>query len=101
MSEHRSFFKVPIIRHKKFLAFVRTKRCMFCLQTGKSEAHHYGVHGLSQKADDVRAVPACRGCHDKAQQYKWADLNFESRDALDCAIYREQVDLLVEYFVRK
>lgn len=47
-----------------FLAAVRGSPCCACRRPGPSEAHHYGPRGVGQKADDLRAVPLCRACHD-------------------------------------
>lgn len=96
-----TLWKSPPLRDRKFLAFVRTKPCMFCLRDNiPIEAHHQGRRGMSQKADDLRAVPACHACHMLAQQYKYEALNIESMSALMRAIAEKQVDLLVEWFGR-
>lgn len=94
-----NFKQPPAARSPKYLSFVRDHACCFCQRGGRSEAHHYGPRGMSQKTDDYRSVPACRECHDMAQQYKYEKLGFETRDALDAHVYKTQVNLLFEYFV--
>jgi hypothetical protein len=52
-------------RDPKYLAFVRTQPCSVpgCRIMRFVEAHHTGLHGMAQKADDNSAIPLCRRHH--------------------------------------
>ena len=51
--------KVLPVRDRGYLAWLRTLPCAFCGRHGSSEASHHGRHGMSSKASDLDAVPAC------------------------------------------
>lgn len=46
-----------------FLEMVRGLRCCNCKKPPRSEAHHEGKKGVSQKVRDTLAVPLCNRCH--------------------------------------
>lgn len=53
------------MRDPQYLAFIRRQPCLACrrgspvVHISRTEAHHYGPHGLSQKAPDRMAIPLC------------------------------------------
>lgn len=63
------------IRDASFMGFVHTLPCCAAgigghVCTGRIEAHHMGVRGIGQKADDTTCVPLCTGAH-----RAWHDCN--------------------------
>lgn len=50
----------------RFLAWVRSLPCAFCAQRPQSDPHHFPTKGSLGMTIDLLALPACRGCHDKA-----------------------------------
>lgn len=47
-----------------YLEMVRGRRCCNCNAPPRSDPHHEGKKGVSQKVRDTLAVPLCRRCHD-------------------------------------
>ncbi|HMI94651.1 MAG TPA: HNH endonuclease [Polyangiales bacterium] len=86
------------LRSEAYKAFVRGKPCMFCPAMPPVDPHHFGPRGTGQKTDDLRCVPACWRCHERFHDGKWEALGFVDRVTTVAAIYRKQVDLLIEYF---
>lgn len=60
---------VPPVRTPKFMEFVRKHPCCHCHAPPRSDPHHVGREGLSQKVDDLRCVPLCRMCHDHLERH--------------------------------
>lgn len=56
------------LRSPAWLAYLRTLPCSWCARPAPSEASHHGPHGVSIKADDMRAIPLCTGCHREYHQ---------------------------------
>lgn len=86
--------KHKTVRDPKYLKWVRTLMCPYCVRFGffqdtKTEAHHVRRHkwgaGTSQKPHDLVAVPRCR-VHHSAECENDVEL--------------EIIDLLIEYFGR-
>ncbi len=50
-------------RSTSHLAFVRSMPCAWCGAKGRTEASHHGIHGMSIKSPDYRAIPLCVECH--------------------------------------
>lgn len=74
----------------KYLAWIRTFPCIVCFQTRNIEACHTpGERGLSQKADDRRAVAMCRHHHRQQTRMGWK--NFIQFHQLDLEFW---IDLL-------
>lgn len=50
---------------ERFKRWVKTHPCCNprCQRPAPSDPHHFGKRGISQLVDDLRCVPACRGCH--------------------------------------
>lgn len=51
------------LRYPKYLAWVKTKPCIFC-GLKADDPHHVGSKGLSQQTDDTKLVAVCRQAHD-------------------------------------
>ena len=51
------------VRNPRYLAWIRTQRCLVCGSTRWIEAAHTGPHGLGQKSPDTSAVPLCARHH--------------------------------------
>jgi len=60
------------IRSPKYLAWIRSFRCVVCDAPAPSHAHHYGrgreAGGMGLKPDDYRTVPLCWRCHGEYHQ---------------------------------
>ena len=57
---------------KKYLAWLRKQRCVFCNKLGPNEAHHlrqFCFTGTGTKPSDSYAVPACCDCHENDQMH--------------------------------
>lgn len=50
-------------RDAKYLNYIRSLPCAACQREGRSEAAHFGDHGISQKASDYQTIPLCAACH--------------------------------------
>lgn len=96
-------------RSDAYLAYVRSKPCMFCGADAPSDPHHVGSRGMGQKTDDLRCVPLCRRCHDAYHRGDWRQLLRTSavpdvieplteRMRVQHDIALRQVDLLVDYY---
>jgi hypothetical protein len=59
---------VAPVRDRKYLAFVRTQPCAVCGSWRWVESAHTGGRGLTQKADDRKAIPLCRFHHQRSTQ---------------------------------
>ncbi len=72
-------------RNKRFLAFLRLFPCICCGSSRRIESAHFGPHGLSQKADDMDALPLCEVCHRTGPKayHKIGPVDFELVHCLD------------------
>lgn len=84
------------IRSEIYLDFVRSQPCMWCGALAPSDPDHVGPHGLGQKTDDLRTVPACRECH--GQRHDKGRVRPHNKLQTTLLIYQKQVDLLVQFF---
>lgn len=51
-----------------YLEWIRTLPCAVCYaQKSPTQAHHAGVRGFGQRADDRTAVPLCGQHHDRGR----------------------------------
>lgn len=63
----RAIPKPKRIRDERYLAWIRTKHCLVCMDS-LVEAHHVlpmGGGKMGSKTDDRRTVPLCRDAHQK------------------------------------
>ncbi len=86
----------PAVRSAVYLEFVRQKPCMWCGAPPPNDPDHVGPHGLGVKTDDLRTVPTCRKHHD--ERHRLGRIRDHTKEETMAAIYRAQVDLLVEFF---
>lgn len=86
-------------RDSKYLAFVRTHRCIDCGSVAPIEAHHWGEGGgTSMKCDDRRTVPLCAPCH-RHYHDQGRLRRFDARTTREVFL-RNQVRLLIEWVDR-
>lgn len=76
--QHRSYFKVPVLRSEPYRMLVAMRPCIHCGLWGSSQAAHpnKGGKGKGVKLDDRLCFPLCCtrmdrvGCHEQHDQYK-------------------------------
>ena len=64
------FVRVPTMRSKAYLAYVKTLRCRHCGRHA-DDPHHAkfkGLGGIGLTAPDFATMPLCRSCHDLVHQ---------------------------------
>lgn len=59
----------PPIEDEAYKRWIKSLPCCVCGTWYKVEAHHTGVRGLSQTADDRSCIPLCRRHHDRRQPH--------------------------------
>lgn len=91
-----AFPKRPPLRSRGYLAWVRSQACCNCHRVRNIQAHHHGTRGISQKTDDLRAVPLCFDCHQGFHNTGFLP-NTVSTQQADLIIAQAQVDLLVRW----
>jgi len=72
-------------RNSKYLAWIRTHRCVVCGASRGIEASHTGPHGLGQKSPDLSAIPLCAKHHrtGKDSYHKLGPRKFSQVHGLD------------------
>lgn len=83
------------LRSEVYMDFIRAKPCMWCGAAAPSDPDHVGPHGLGQKTDDLRTVPACRTCH--SERHDKGRVKPHTKEETVNMIYKKQVDYLVEF----
>lgn len=66
-----------------YLKWIRSLPCSVPGCRWRAEPHHTGIRGLSQKADDRRAIPLCRAHHEECEQNRQ---KFELTHGIDIEI---------------
>ena len=77
-------------RNKKYLAWLRTKKCLKCGASGFVQTHHETKKGhgtMGGKCSDKRAVPLHPFCHEHAagsrhetsREEFWGDIDIEAK----------------------
>jgi hypothetical protein len=84
------------VRSDAYLAFVRSKSCMWCGSPPPSDPDHIGPHGLARKTDDLRTIPTCRRHHN--ERHDTGTVRPHRRGTLMAVVHAKQVDLLIEFF---
>jgi hypothetical protein len=75
--------KTKPYRSEKYLSFVRSRPCVYCMSKNTQAHHIRGVGhlgGMGLKAPDWAAYPVCPVCHEEVQkdpslwpdQFEWA-----------------------------
>jgi len=84
-------------RSKKYLAFIRTKRCLVC-NNDQTVPHHekLGMGGTAIKPPDANCVPLCVKCHDRHENE-----NSQLWESENIDIKLEIIKLLTEYLHKK
>lgn len=74
---HKTYFKTPRKKDKKYMEAVSRLPCYSC-GTSPVQVHHKigGVKGMGLKACDTETMPLCQPCHMKVHQ----DYNFIDQD---------------------
>lgn len=60
---HKTFFKEPIPRDKKYLAFIRQQPCLIYQCSADATASHMTTGGRGIKGSDYHALPLCHHHH--------------------------------------
>jgi len=62
--------KVPVMRSKEYLQFVRRHPCLIC-GNPNTIAHHesLGRNAMGSKPPDSHAVPLCNECHQRRHSF--------------------------------
>ena len=55
--------KQKVHLNKKYLDWIRDKRCLVCGKPGRNEAHHVWNSGKKNHGNDFLGVPLCGKCH--------------------------------------
>lgn len=89
---------IPKVKDSKYLDWIRTNPCAFCGAIPPSEPHHVrgvdGVPGTSRVPSDHLALPVCRECHDKLQEYRYPQ-------RVDAPVERKIIFHLSEYIIAR
>lgn len=94
----RSLAKDPPKRDESFLDFVRSMACCVCCAPAPSDPHHYGRHGMGQKADDRTCVPLCRKDHDDFHAHGFFKrVGLDSKEETRMFLLDRQVAILIAW----
>lgn len=58
------------MEYEPYLEFMRGKPCSWCFAPPRSDPHHFGKRGKSQKCSDFYTVPLCRIHHDQFHDHR-------------------------------
>ena len=105
--EEESTYHSPV-RCRKFMVWVKKKRCCHCQEPGPNDPAHVGGlregKGRGIKVDDLRCVSLCRKCHDFYDEkgYLWiwsgAFVEGQRRRHTEHEMLRMNVEYLIDWF---